>query len=140
MKCAFNTFVVVLILSAGCTRTSVITPEAAYSSDRYARLSISCQGSYGAYSANTKKDLELRMVSLRPGDDTILFDRQFEVVGSYVDWDARWTSAEECIVDIFDYGRGVSRDDPHRSSAASNHLTTFTLRLNKRTGLYDEVK
>src|SRR5262245_25383408 len=140
MRRVFNSAVISAILCGGCTRTSVISPEAAYSPDHSARLSISCQGSYGAYSLDTKKDLELRMVSLKPGDGTVLFDRRLQIVGSCVDWDARWISAEECVVDIFDYGKGVSRDDSRLSRVVSNHLATLMLRFNKTTGVYDEVK
>jgi len=138
MKFSFRYLSLVVVLFAACKRTEIISPEAAYSPDSFARLSVSCQGPYGAYWNNAKKTLELRIVSLRPGNSAVLFNQQLSIQGSDIDWDARWVSPEECVVDIFDYGKGVNRDG-HQISAPSNHLATITLRLNKSTGLYEQA-
>jgi len=70
---------------------------------------------------------------------TTLFEQRHTIAGSYISWSARWPSNECCVVDIYDYGRDRSARE-YPESLRSNHLASFTYRLDQPTRKFVEQK
>ena len=134
----------VAIFAAGCTRTYVGTGGGGVPSpDGGYRLTVRAHGAYGrSYIDRTKKGVRVGIWrgSGQNSTEIKLYSQTHTFVGSDLSWDVQWSSGEEVIVHLYDYGVGVSSYDAGKSGKASNHIATLTFQLDKQSGRFREKR
>lgn len=135
-------FVVVALLSAGCSRTYVSTGAPGIPSpDGNTRLCLTIHGAYGrAFTDKTRKLLD---VWIRRGpytNEVTLFSKRYRFVGGDLGTDVQWHSTNEAVMQVYDYGDGVLESEARKRGIPSNHIATLVFRLDKQTGKFREKK
>ena len=138
----FLGLIVVTLLGGGCTRTYLSTGDTGVPSpDGNTRLCLTRHGAYGrSYLDKTRKLVD---VDIRRGfgtDQVTLFSHRYKFVGSDLDVGIRWSSPEEVVLCIYDYGPGVSSSHVSRTGGSSNYIATLTFQMDKATGKFVEKK
>jgi len=138
----FPVLIAFTFLGGGCTRTYLSTGDPGVPSpDGSTRLCLTRRGAYGcSYTENTKKLVD---IDIRRGfgtNETTLFSHRYRFVGSDVDVDILWSSPEEVVVQVYDYGLGVSHYTVPRTGAPSNHIATLTFQMDSMTRKFVEKK
>jgi hypothetical protein len=130
------------VVCCGCTRTYISTGDTGIPSpDGDTRLCFTAHGAYGhSYVDRTGKLFDVCIKRGSPTNETILFLHRYRFVGSDVSAAAVWRSTNEVTVQVYDYGKGVSRYDARETNAPSNHIATLSFHLDEKTGKFVEVK
>ena len=140
----FLALAVVTALTQACTRTYIGTGGSGVPSpDGSYRVTIKAHGAYGrSYIDETKKGILVRVWrgSGQNSTETLLYSEKYTFVGSDLGFHVQWSSTEKVIVDLYDYGPGVSSYDARKAGAPSNHIGTLAFRLDKHTGMFEPMK
>lgn len=73
-----------------------------------------------------------------PTNATTLLEKSFSMVGSDIEWQTRWSSAEAVSVTFYDWGDGIGNYNNMNHMTSSNHLKAFSFALDKNTGKFVE--
>jgi hypothetical protein len=104
-------------------------------------LCLTIHGAYGrAFTDRTRKLLD---VWIRRGPYTnyvTLFSDRYRFVGGDLSTDIQWHSTNEVVMQVYDYGDGVSSYDAEKTKAPSNHIATLSFYLDGQTGKFREKR
>ena len=161
-NCFFITFtVVVCVIFTGCgaayNARTVESPDWKYAANCYIR------GGFGhSYVHDDKKLVRVSIYALKanskeieekekreaansttwmskPGDsgtNKLLFEKQYWVKGSALDWNSNWGSQSDFSITFYDYGPGVSSAE---KDAPKRFLKTLKYRFDPMDGVYKEA-
>jgi hypothetical protein len=130
-------FILMAAFICGCSYTyighrSIASPDARF------WVSTECDGANGhAYVDKTKKKLWVWIQSTNGTNYTLVFQHRYIITGSAVEWQTHWLSDEAVSVEIYDWGDGVGS---WSKVAASNHIASLSLALDKSTGKFVEQR
>jgi hypothetical protein len=114
----------------GCSHT--VVGGSADSQDKRYHLWISSHGaSAKAYVDKSKKKIWVTGA---------LFQQRYDLTGSDIQWDIRWSSNNSVSVVFYDWGDGVSNYNDMKHLPASNHIASLSFALDPTTGKFIETK
>jgi len=110
-----------------------------HSPDKKYKISAEAHGASGkAFSALTKKRVNLWIGPSDTNSPAPWFAKQYVLVASSLGWRFDWHGSDEVAVHFFDYGDGISKYTVPKGSP-SNHVTSLLFRKSER-GDFVEVK
>jgi hypothetical protein len=122
------------LIFLGCTRT--VVSGSSDSPDKKYRVYCRIAGEYGRpFLDETPKTAQISIVTADT-TETLLFRKQYRVIGSDLAWDVAWDENHNVTVVLYDYGRGIYWEDGKRNGTATNHLGSFVYRINPKTGRF----
>jgi len=130
-------FILMATFICGCSHTYIGGKSKASPNGRF-WVSTECDGASGhAYVDRTKKKFWVWIQSASGTNYNLAFQHRYIINGSAVEWQTHWLSDEAVSFEIYDWGDGVDR---WSKVAASNHIASLSLALDKSTGKFMEQR
>jgi hypothetical protein len=131
-------FVPILLVSlTACNRTVKggyqVSPDGNYT------LYIKSYGAIGkSYIDTTPKSVRVSFVA-NDNNETLLFQREYEVIGADVCEEGVWDTNGNLTIDIWDYGNGIDFYTARQRGYEKHPIRKISYRRDTKTGIFQEL-